>query len=341
MACFHPMKAFPCGKTEKRPYRITPYKVKGINQRGEYVYTDDFSGDESVTRQFIEIPCGHCDGCRADRAKEWSDRLIMESHYHDQNSIYFLTLTYDELHLKRVSYFDKFGVYHEGIESDRGTLVKRDVQLFIKRLRKSRPDDKIRYYIAGEYGPKTDRPHYHAIIYGLHLGDWKLDESGHSETGNLYYTCSELERIWGNGFVSIEPANEYTCRYVAQYVTKKLDSSTRVRSARGQEREFALMSRRPGIGRQFYDDRGEEMFDKEKIFLSTVNGSVEIKPPRYFKKLYRETHEDKYLERVQRLLRRSDDVMDAKSTVTDNDYEQQLLVKEAILHSKLGLRDKI
>lgn len=336
------MKAFPCGKSDKRPYRITPYKVKGINARGDYVYTDDYSGDETVTRQFIEIPCGHCAGCRADQAKEWSDRLIMESKYCDPDSMYFITLTYDEEHLKRVGYVDKFGEVIDALKSNRGTLDKRDIQLFIKRLRAQRPDDRLRYYICGEYGPQTDRPHCHGIIYGLHLRDWKLVESGKSETGNTYYTCGELERIWGNGFVSIEPANEFTCKYVAQYVTKKIGAKpAQARLERGQVPEFSLMSRRPGIGRQYFEDKGDEMFDKEKIFLATLNGSVEIKPPRYFKKLYKNVHEDRYSERVKKLLQRSEDVEDAKTTVTDLDKEKQLLAEESNFSKKLGLRNKI
>lgn len=331
------MKAFPCGKSEKRPYRIAPYKVQGIDKKGQYVYTESAKSDPEVTSSYVEIPCGHCSGCRADQALEWKNRLVMESKQHD--SMYFVTLTYDEIHMKRVSYTNELT---GEIKSDRGTLSKRDVQLFIKRLRKSKPDDKIRYYLAGEYGPQTDRPHYHAILFGLHLNEWQLIESGHSETGNIYYTCSELERIWGNGFVSIEPANEFTCSYVAQYVTKKLGAKpASAREARGQVPEFSLQSRRPGIGRQFYEDHGDEMFSQGRSYLATSNGSVEIRPPRYFKKLFRAEHEDRYLEIVKKHLRAADDSTDAKSTVTDKEKTEQLLAQEAIFQSKLNQRNKI
>lgn len=337
MACFHPLKAFPCGKTEKRPYRIAPYNVIGINQRGEYEYTESAKVDPEVCSIYVEIPCGHCAGCRADQAAEWKNRLVMESKYHD--SMYFVTLTYDEFHLRRVEYTNELT---GEVKTDRGSLSKRDVQLFIKRLRKSKPDDRIRYYVAGEYGPSTDRPHYHAIIFGLHLGQWKLVESGRSETGNVYYTCCELERIWGNGFVSIEPANEFTCAYVAQYVTKKLgEHPAAARRERGQEPEFSLQSRRPGIGRQYYEDNSEEMFDRGRRYIATANGSIEIRPPRYFKKLYRQAHEDKYQEIVRKHLKAADDIEDAKTTVTDKNKTDQLLAKEANFNSKLNQRNKI
>lgn len=64
----------------------------------------------------------------------------------------FLTLTYDDQHLS----FDSQG---------NGCVVKRDVQLFLKKLRKKTP--KIRYYLVAEYGTRTYRPHYHVILFGI------------------------------------------------------------------------------------------------------------------------------------------------------------------------------
>lgn len=45
---------------------------------------------------------------------------------------------------------------------------KRDMQLFMKRLRKvlkRYTDEKVRYYIVAEYGPKTFRAHYHLLLF--------------------------------------------------------------------------------------------------------------------------------------------------------------------------------
>lgn len=45
---------------------------------------------------------------------------------------------------------------------------KRDAQLFLKRVRKNLSkysDEKIRYYIVSEYGPKTFRAHYHVLFF--------------------------------------------------------------------------------------------------------------------------------------------------------------------------------
>lgn len=47
-------------------------------------------------------------------------------------------------------------------------LNKRDIQLFIKRLRKNiskYSNEKIRYYAVGEYGPVHFRPHFHILLW--------------------------------------------------------------------------------------------------------------------------------------------------------------------------------
>ena len=77
------------------------------------------------------------------------------------------------------------------------TLRKRDYQLFMKRLRKAFPNDKIRFYAAGEYGPKTLRPHYHAILFGLHLDDLGFYEN--SDQNFPYYWSKSLQKVWDEG----------------------------------------------------------------------------------------------------------------------------------------------
>ena len=50
-------------------------------------------------------------------------------------------------------------------------LKKSDFQKFIKRLRK---DYDIKYFACGEYGDKTLRPHFHAILFGVNFSDDKI-----------------------------------------------------------------------------------------------------------------------------------------------------------------------
>ena len=80
----------------------------------------------------IEVPCGHCIECRKKVAAEWAQRLYLE--YKKFGKGVFLTLTYDDDHLKR---------NHYGIE----TLDKRDITLFLKKLRKN---ISYKYFCVGE-----------------------------------------------------------------------------------------------------------------------------------------------------------------------------------------------
>lgn len=154
------------------------------------------------------VPCGYCYVCRQNRLSDWVVRLQHEQ----QNSIcsYFVTLTYNEYNLP---------LNDEGDSC----LVKRDLQLWLKRLRKLHS---VRYYAVGEYGTKYGRAHYHAILF--------------SSTPIAFDT---LVHTWKNGFVHLGNVNTKSISYVAKYVfTNKSDGG------KNRPPQFALMSRRPGIG---------------------------------------------------------------------------------------------
>ena len=181
------------------------------------------------------VPCGKCPGCRMDYSRVWADRMLVELHDNAQAAV-FLTLTYNSEHLPRSS---------KGVP----TLSKRDCQLFWKRFRKAFPGKKIRYYLAGEYGPKTHRPHYHAIVYGISLADFKdLSFLRLNGLGQAYYTSPKLERIWSNGFIVLSEVSWHTCAYVSRYVLKKRGKIDKYVLATGAEPEFNVSSRKPGIG---------------------------------------------------------------------------------------------
>lgn len=278
MSCYSPLHGFVVGQTKngKMKLQVMSSDVKALDKDGQPVYHE--VGDDTDYRlPAYELPCGHCLGCRVDHAKEWSNRLIMESQYHD--STYFVTLTYDDEHIPVVEQLDE----ETGEYTINSSLNKRDVQLFIKSLRKRFPDDRIRYYVAGEYGPSTKRAHYHAIIFGLHLVD--LQPFGRSETGNQYFISQTLSDIWSRGFVSVEPANEYTIRYVCAYVTTKIGARCNQEyEERGLVPPFAMMSLKPGLGCQYLLDHWTEILDADVVVFGDENGSHVFRPPRYWYK---------------------------------------------------------
>ena len=46
------------------------------------------------------IPCGQCTGCRLRKRKDWATRMELEAYGHDKESIWFITLTYDDDHVQ-------------------------------------------------------------------------------------------------------------------------------------------------------------------------------------------------------------------------------------------------
>ena len=74
MSCYKPLRGIVLGELDgKKKIKVVPYDSIEI-----------FRNDGSKYDSF-ELPCGHCVGCRQDQAKEWSNRLLMESLYHDQS----------------------------------------------------------------------------------------------------------------------------------------------------------------------------------------------------------------------------------------------------------------
>lgn len=108
-------------------------------------------------------------------------------------------------------------------------LSVRDYQLFMKRIRKRSPFS-LRFFVCGEYGDLTCRPHYHFALFGYPF--W------HQE---------ELEKAWPFGRVQSVELNEKTAAYVAGYVAKKYENLND-RRLEGKFPEFTRMSNRPGIG---------------------------------------------------------------------------------------------
>lgn len=166
----------------------------------------------------VLCPCGKCAGCIRSYRNVWITRAILESYCHDANRNFFVTLTYD--------------AEHAPVD---GQLSKRDFQLFIKRLRKE--CGSLRYFACGEYGKRSYRPHYHAILYGF--------------TG----TKEDIERCWGQGFIFVGSVTPASCAYVAKYISKRYDPDWRQKlESTGRTPEFSLMSRKPGIGFPFVEE---------------------------------------------------------------------------------------
>lgn len=217
--------------------------------RSKPAWTTSANGRESISFQFRNdrepdyfVDCGKCEGCTARARNDWATRIYHESQMWDRNS--FLTLTYDDRHLPE-------------------TILREDIQKFIKRLRKQN-DRPIRYYACGEYGERTRRPHYHAIIFNEDF----LDSHFHYSINDKMYGDKKLERIWGKGQVTISEFNYARANYTAGYVTKKINDTD----------TFSLMSRRPPLGRTWVIKHKDNLRRNEKV---VINGK-ELPIPRVY-----------------------------------------------------------
>lgn len=201
----------------------------------------------------LKVPCGKCIACRIKKRTEWSVRMLHELNYHKANS--FITLTYSDEHLP-----------------GDGSLKKRDLQLFFKRLRKELAKDNrvIKYFACGEYGDLTNRPHYHSILFGCGLSI----EDRNIVMRNWNYTDWSVEEIKNNSFGIAE---QDSIRYVAQYIDKKLtgDKANEVYKSQGREPVFRLLSN--GIGLRHCLDNPHY---SDNLYI-TVNG-IKMTIPRYY-----------------------------------------------------------
>lgn len=274
MPCYHPFAAVPdyeAGLSDTGRWR---YKLEGPYnpEMKKYVSYHDV----------IRVPCGKCLGCRLDFSRQWADRMMLELESNFGKGL-FLTLTYNNENVPFGYVCDDNGELQVDANGDvipgSFSLRKRDLQLFMKSLRKAFSDRTVRFYACGEYGGRTRRPHYHLIIFNLGLDDFKdLKMVGYNELGQQYFTSEKIERIWKKGFVCLSDVSFKTCAYVSRYCMKKVFD---LDAPDGCEPEFTQMSRRPGIGRFYLEDH-PDCLNLSKIYLSDSNGSVEVTIPKYF-----------------------------------------------------------
>lgn len=256
MSCAHPILALDNGfKINDEGKKVRDIKL--LDMKHKYFGYGIEELKEKYGDSLLLLPCGHCYSCGIDYARMWASRIMLEAEDHSHNC--FITLTYDEFHCPE-------------------RLSKRDLQLFIKRLRKA-VQCPIRFFACGERGEKSNRPHYHAIIFGYDFPDKvELKRSG---SGLIIYRSPLLEKLWSIkdkngrlvslGISSIGSVTPESAQYVAKYSLKR--KLTGVDSD-----EFVLMSRRPGIGLNGYKS---EQWSTDKLYLFGQHYKI----PRYFDKV--------------------------------------------------------
>ena len=197
------------------------------------------------------FPCGSCEFCRMKRSRDWVTRLLNEKEYHKNCS--FVTLTYSNENLP-----EKFSLNHK------------DVQLCLKRIRHN--GFRFKYFIAGEYGEKTNRPHYHMIVYGMSVAESKV----------------QFEECWQKGYIHVGSVTDESCAYCSQYALKK-----QYKKDFYGDRKPPYLCVSKGLGKQYAIDHANTIA-KDLFFMK--KGYKQSYPRYYFKvlnldreELYKET----------------------------------------------------
>lgn len=305
MPCFYPIRAWK-----------SPQVVRGRTVGYEIIF-DERKGDAATE---LRLPCGQCDGCRLERARQWAVRCTHEASLYERNC--FITLTYNDENLPYA-----------------GNLIYEDFQLFMKRLRKKFNGRTIRFFACGEYGEDNQRPHFHACLFNIDFDDRILFKT--SGAGTKIYTSKTLDMLWSNkrgdslGYATVGDVNFDSAGYVARYVLKKrtrgsatwqdytfTDPDTGVCTRRNPE--FIRMSLKPGIGSGWYDKFKSDLYPHDHCI---VNGK-QTQVPTYYKKKLAIENPDLYNQLVESHCIKSLD------KASDN-TEERLAVKEKVLQASM------
>lgn len=223
----------------------------------------------------IFVKCGKCYQCLSSKRNEWTFRIMEELKVN--TNAWFLTLTYSDENLP--------------IKDGVPTLQKTDVQKFIKRLRK-KETDQVRYYLTGEYGEQSKRPHYHAIIFNCSPENiekaWTIENK---ET-------KKKEKI---GNIMVTKVNQATIHYVTKYIINKENEIVNPETGEIHciEKPVALMSRRPAIGYS-YLKRAKQYHRKTGSLQVTFPGGHKNQIPRYYlNKIFKDYEVEQLIEKKQ------------------------------------------
>lgn len=153
-------------------------------------------------------------------------------------------------------------------------LSKRDVQLFMKRLRKLSKNT-LKYYAVGEYGTKGNRPHYHMILYNLE-------------------DVEMINKAWQKGSIHVGNVSGDSIAYTTKYI----DKLKRIPMHKNDDRlrEFSLMSK--GIGDNYLTPEtiAWHKADVSRNYIVKEGGYI-IALPRYYRdKIF--TDNEKFQQRI-------------------------------------------
>lgn len=229
----------------------------------------------------------------------------------------FVTLTYSDPNLPMTS-------------TSLPTLEPKDLQLWLKQLRRTIHPSKVRYYATGEYGEQTNRPHYHLALFGfpncLHAAS-RYSRKRRDCCNN----CDLIRDTWGRGQIHLGEINVTSAQYIAGYVTKKLTSRDDPRLL-GRHPEFGRMSLKPGIGADFMHEAASTL-----LSLSTLDRLTDV--PTHLQHGNRKLPLGRYLRRRLRLLVGRDE--NVPQEIIDQLQAELLPLREAAFNASRSFKTAV
>lgn len=232
------------------------------------------------TDEYMVVSCGKCAGCRASKSASATLKCQLESLSHKYN--FFITLTYDPKYIPLMKAINVHGSHGtrfifvsdcERLDYEGGLILNevdythrelndlrekckigdlfpycssRDAQLFLKRFRKNISkisNERIRYYLVCELGPKSLRPHFHLQL-------WCSDEAISTRMAEL------VNKSWQFGFTDIQKVTSSASSYVAGYINS-LGSLPRLYQS-GKCKPFSRHSF--FLGEEFFKSKKKEAY---------------------------------------------------------------------------------
>lgn len=262
----------------------------------------------------ITLPCGRCIGCRTQKAAEWAARCEHEARSWPRNT--FITLTYDDKHLPPENH-----------------LVPKHLQDFLKRLRKYADRNRsiidrdsrsnIRFFACGEYGERTARPHYHAVLFNCGF----LDQQ---KVGKDLYHSPTLAKLWKWGGHRLGEATPAAANYIAQYSLKKQGAGNHDADGVWRPAPFLRMSLKPAIGANWLDKFADDLANG---YLVRPEGR-RMGVPRYYQKRL-----DKMRPEILERLKLNNE-RHRYENPSDNQYEERLQAAEIMHHRRKQLTEQ-
>lgn len=159
---------------------------------------------------FRLLPCGKCNECAKKYQNDWMIRLN-EQFKNSGSKALFVTLTYRDETIPTVCRFNnETGEYHEYY-----SVCKRHVQDWFKRFRtnyeRATGVQGLKFFCTSEYGPRSLRPHYHILIFGIDKIDFLSAKKDWEERFGFTYV-KKVNESQKDGIKA--------CKYVSKYCSK-------------------------------------------------------------------------------------------------------------------------